>query len=285
MRYFIIAIALFICSISIAQRKASVYYDCNWNTTTADKACYYRTVEDHPSKKGSVIAKDFYATGELQMEGTYSSLLPEVKNGKFTWWYKTGEKKSEVHYVNGHKQGERTWWDKKGNVMEKGTLTSGAQHGTWKGWHANRNLSYEGSYVNGQREKEWKWYHSNGGISAKEVYKGGALKKATYWNEKGGKVAQPLANSKASFPGGITALNAYVKEHLSQGLADGGFHQIIVLFEVTPQGKAKHINVVQGINPKFNEALKQVLRTMPTWKPAINHNRKEPEEFKLVFDY
>lgn len=85
-------------SYSFAQRTDTIWYNNKWEKTEEIKARhYFRTTEkiaaDH------YLVNDFYETKAKQMEGNYSSLNPEVKHGKFKYWFRNGKVQMEATYV------------------------------------------------------------------------------------------------------------------------------------------------------------------------------------------
>jgi periplasmic protein TonB len=103
--------------VSKAQKIDTVYFDSKWVKTDKANKHYYRVIKENKDRKTFFI-KDFYSTGATQMEGTYSSLDPDVKNGNFVWFYPDGKKKMESVF----KQGEMikvAEWDENG-VLKKG---------------------------------------------------------------------------------------------------------------------------------------------------------------------
>lgn len=80
--------------VSKAQKIDTVYFDSKWVKTDKANKYYYRVIKENTDRKTFFI-KDFYSTGAIQMEGTYSSLNPDIKNGNFVWFYPNGKKKME----------------------------------------------------------------------------------------------------------------------------------------------------------------------------------------------
>lgn len=106
--------------LSKAQKIDTVYFDNKWVKTDKSNKYYYRTVEKNKSKE-IFLVKDFYNTGTLQMEGTYSSMDPEVKNGEFIWYYENGQKRIESTFRNNETIKNREW-DSNGNLKNEHEL-------------------------------------------------------------------------------------------------------------------------------------------------------------------
>ena len=84
---------------------------------------YFRTEEKVNSQ---TLVRDFYLSGQLQMEGKFSSMEPEIRNGYFTWYYESGQKYVEGNYLQGKRDGIWTFWYPDG--VKKEELDFSAAH-------------------------------------------------------------------------------------------------------------------------------------------------------------
>lgn len=96
-----------------AQNTDTIYYDQLWRKCGKMEYSYYRTYE---KKKDLYYVQDHYRSGQLQMEGTYSSLDPSVKNGFFTYYTSEGKKLSDGEYYNNKKHGTFHQYNNAGQV-------------------------------------------------------------------------------------------------------------------------------------------------------------------------
>lgn len=95
----LIILLLTVYSMAFAQRSDTTWFSKKWEKTERQHGYYYRVVASNAP--GQLLrVQDFFSTGEQQMEGTYTSLEPEVKEGSFTWWHKNGVKQRECLYNN-----------------------------------------------------------------------------------------------------------------------------------------------------------------------------------------
>ena len=60
---------------------------------------------------GKVFAK--HSNGKIGLVGEFSK---GIKNGTWTYWYSTGEKKRESSYVEGKKEGTTYYWHQNGQM-------------------------------------------------------------------------------------------------------------------------------------------------------------------------
>lgn len=101
--YVLIIISLFFYS-GFSQNISVIYFDKQWKEVESkEKAYYYRSMEAVSDTQ--YIVRDFYINDSLLMLGSYYSLEPEVKHGKFLFWYKNGQLAEEGLYVKNFKFG------------------------------------------------------------------------------------------------------------------------------------------------------------------------------------
>lgn len=94
-------------NLCFSQTDSIIYFDLNWKETTIDNAMYYRET----GRDGIFWhIKDYYLSGNLQMEGRYSSFNPDIREGYFIWYYENGQKYSEGNFKHGKREGLWTYW-------------------------------------------------------------------------------------------------------------------------------------------------------------------------------
>ncbi|MBK9716844.1 MAG: energy transducer TonB [Saprospiraceae bacterium] len=93
--FFILVHANLLCS---QNKMDTIFMDENWEKTDRLNSSYFRIL----SKKSNGLYhyKDYWITGELQMEGNLSELFPETKEGKFIWYNKEGGISQLINYKN-----------------------------------------------------------------------------------------------------------------------------------------------------------------------------------------
>jgi len=123
------------CALLFAQSDSIIYYNHYWKETTRDSAAYYRIAE----QKGKIFhVRDYYMSGNLQMEGDYSSLKPEIQNGYFKWYFENGQKFAEGSYVHGKREGIWTFWFPDGLKKEEIKFSSGKEDDYSIIWQSKR---------------------------------------------------------------------------------------------------------------------------------------------------
>lgn len=101
-----------------------------------------------------------YETGEIRAEG-------QIYNGKefgiWTYYYKSGNKMTEVPHVNGYSHGLVKDWYESGELKSETEFEFGGQNGKFTSWYKNGNKLKQGQYHDGQ-SGEWKFWNEQGEI-------------------------------------------------------------------------------------------------------------------------
>ncbi|WP_291861929.1 energy transducer TonB [Marinilabilia sp.] len=86
--------------------------------------------------------------------------------------------------------------------------------------------------------------------------------------------------SRASFPGGIEGLNAYLTSVVQ--MPDSATQQgvVMVVFEVKSNGKIRKVKVQKALSPLLDEMAVDIVMDMPPWIPAQSPDGK-PEKSKV----
>ncbi|MBN1130472.1 MAG: hypothetical protein JXA71_15875 [Chitinispirillaceae bacterium] len=105
-----------------------------------------------------------------------------VKEGMYRSFYKTGNRKIEISYMNGKKDGSISSWYKNGRIRSIISYKNGRLNGPAKWYHANGEPAIIGYYDdNGQREYLWQLYHNTGEKCAQISYRNGTVEKKEYF--------------------------------------------------------------------------------------------------------
>lgn len=116
MKTFATFFLLMVSGVIFAQTHVVEWFDLNWNQVDSkEKSSYYRiTAQD--AKTNRFIIEDRFASGELYRTGTFVSVKPEVRDGKFVWYFKNGRKHKEILYERNVVK-EWTVWNEKKKVQ------------------------------------------------------------------------------------------------------------------------------------------------------------------------
>jgi len=83
---------------NLMAQKDTLYFNANWNKCSKKEAEFYRPM---PLKKvGNLYqVKNYYSSGNLQMEGYFTNVEKETLDGKAVWYLKNGQKSKESYSV------------------------------------------------------------------------------------------------------------------------------------------------------------------------------------------
>jgi antitoxin component YwqK of YwqJK toxin-antitoxin module len=178
--------------------------------------------EPEPAPEPTIVQQapsiDKYEDGKTRVERQVIQLSDNqiVNHGKFTEYYRNGQKFSEGVYENGVLVGDWSYWHENGQLAKKVTFKNGVPDGSWDTFREDGSLSAKKSYKDGLRQGTWtqyyddgktvkieqsyvdgkiegpiKMFHENGKPRQHANYKGGLLSgKMEEWNEDGEKVAE-----------------------------------------------------------------------------------------------
>lgn len=113
--------------------------------------------------------RDYFENGQIQMQGTYSSIdkyvkenywcnyKTNIKQGFYQTWYKNGNQESRYNFVDGKKNGLCEEFYPNGQISEKGYWSKGdikgnsrgMRHGNFKGWSKEGQLLYDDNFEKG----------------------------------------------------------------------------------------------------------------------------------------
>lgn len=106
-------LVLAFCSNVAAQNSIdTVYLDSNWEKTEGDDYKYFRVLTRIPD--GTYECKDFWKSGEIQMEGILSELYPSTREGQYRWYNKNGTLRQVCDYRNNYIVGTIKKYDTNG---------------------------------------------------------------------------------------------------------------------------------------------------------------------------
>ena len=162
-------------------------------------------ITDNIIEEPKIIVKDdFYASGKPRSSGGYIDTIPVglhkyyneqgdvatakffdeagimvsqgalnekgKKNGKWTFYYKTGEIKAKGNYKNNRKTGQWIYYFRNGDVEQKGSFTKNKHSGTWTWYYPSGKVWREEEYVSGKEEGSFIEYDEDGEVLAKGEY-------------------------------------------------------------------------------------------------------------------
>lgn len=116
-RVLFLLIGLLVASNLLAQNQDTVYFNNVWQETVRDSAYYYR-IQYFNEDDTLFYVKDYYPNHQLQMSGTYVSFEPQIRQGKFFWFFSNGKLRQVTEYDQNEIIDVITSFDEQGNKME-----------------------------------------------------------------------------------------------------------------------------------------------------------------------
>lgn len=86
----------------------------------------------------------------------------DVKDGRWTTWFRNGQKAMEGEYHNDQPHGLFTWWHPNGQKAIQGAYVDGKQDGTWRWWYDDGQKQILGEYALGEQSGSWTWWNDAG---------------------------------------------------------------------------------------------------------------------------
>lgn len=168
-----------------ATAQETMYFDANWNSTTKEKATYFRP-KPKAQKNGFWIV-DYYMNGKIQMEGFSLNDIPndEKFHGLVKYYFEDGTLSQEINFKEGKIHGNRKVYfesgklktvaiyknDKKegkyyeyydsGELFLRGNFEDNFREGNWKSFYKNGKIKEKGSFVKGEKAGTWKIFYKN----------------------------------------------------------------------------------------------------------------------------
>lgn len=100
-----------------AQNADTIYFNQVWQETVSDSAYYYRVQYFNEDDKLFHV-RDYYPNDVLQMTGSYVSFDPQIRQGKFFWFYSNGNLRQVTEYNQNEIIDIITSFDEQGNMIE-----------------------------------------------------------------------------------------------------------------------------------------------------------------------
>ncbi len=90
--------------------------------------------------------------------------------------------------------------------------------------------------------------------------------------------------SKAQFPGGLSALGKFLTDNLSypeQAMKDSVQGRVLVEFVVEKTGEVSNVKVIRSVHPLLDAEAVRVAGIMPNWVPATIQGKPVRSKFTL----
>ena len=138
-----------------------------WENDTPKEVRYYKNHED----TFEYVQTLFYRTGIIKEKGDIIQTDTKTRNGQWSYYYKSGNLKEYIFYLNGVKFDKYLKYFENGNIWEKGTYNlNGLPDGIWTEYYKDGTIKAEGKYFEGVKVYDWNYYNSAGLVIKNEEY-------------------------------------------------------------------------------------------------------------------
>lgn len=256
-----------------AQDTSSCYFDAQLAATERRNAVYTGKMVETPNGWEALA---FYPDGKTLMKALYKDKKLKVKQGGYTVFFPNGKPKLTASFDNNLVDGNYTSWHENGLMEDSGLIKENIKTGLWKKWYNTGVQECEGAYAEGVPDGIWKWYHPNGKPATVEVYSNQKLKDLTCFDTLGVQTGFNCRLDKKPCPLNAYSFESYVIENLiypQAALRKGIEGNVAFEFFITKEGKLTRINFLNESHPTLREEIVKFLKAVPSWEPAISHNR------------
>ena len=249
----------------------TVYYNSDWEQTDIASAEYYRIISNDTSGKFQFIVNDYYLSGQVQMAGSYRSINPDYKLGRFRYYYNNGQLQTECNYIKNKLDGEYTEYYKSGRIKSRMSFKKGFLNGKEKSWTAEGILIKEVEYKDGEKNGSFITYYDNGRPTRKDIYKDDKLVRGRCFTREGNDTSYFEYFVMPYFKGGLEGFKKYVLDKIiypETAIENNEEGQVNVKFTVDKAGNIKSPVIVKEDKEYFNNEALRVVNTSPRWTPG-----------------
>jgi TonB family protein len=277
MKFFLSVLLSSFTIVAIGQKSDTTirYFNKQFDPVQKTAATYAGMVYPDSNKWAVVVIND---SSKILMTGYYRDKALKAKDGWFTFFYTNGNPHVRGKYTSNAQDELWMSWYPGGQKKDSLYFRQGFKNGAAAGWFENGSPKYSGYFTLSFADSTWTWYHENGKPSTKEKYNNaGKLTSLecfdTLGNYSGFSCALEKPPTIKGYYGGIYKYIVdslyYPEEALKkniQGIVD-------VSFTITKSGKLENIKIINTPDSLLSNELIRVLKSVPAWYPAIEHNR------------
>jgi protein TonB len=248
--------------ICIAQNNVdTVYFSEDWNETTKANAAFYRLIK---KENNLYVVQDYYKNKVLQMEGSFTSLHPELYEGYFKYY------------------------NEKSVLIKEGEFKKNVEEGEWKLYYDKGKLMRVEHYLHGNLEGNLKSYYPNEKLRREEEYKNGKLLKGNCYTAKGKDTAFYASYKTPEFTGGLVALKQYLSDNMKypkDALEKGIEGNVFIKFTVTTKGTIESAEVQKAVYPSLDAEALRLVKSMPKWQPGKRNDMPQKVVFNIPIPF
>ncbi len=266
----------------VAHAQDTIFYNAIWETCASAEASYFRTID----KTNPLLVRDYYKSGILQMQGTFTDTTYEIEKGAFEYYHPNGKLSKTCTYVQAEMNGEFKEYHPNGNLKTEGYYIIGKLSGTSKEYDSTGYLLSETPYKKGKIDGEVLWYFPSGNIRRKELYQSGVKKNKACFTEAGldttyyPHITYPYIGSENftmyyleeliyMLIGKNVNYPVYCKENGIEG-------KVKISFIINVEGKIDNLEVIYSKHEDFTKEVLHAMKLMPTFTPGTYEGVQAP---------
>lgn len=265
----------------------TLYFDEDWEETDSLSASYYRPTNVQNKQNPSGYIRDYYMSGQLQMEGRFikgsktgpfryyhengqllseGSYKDDLRNGTWFKYYPDGSDHQLLFYENGQRFVEKYW-------TSEGKLSVFNGSGAYKGQLREQGGTYqvEGIFRDYKKIGEWKGYRSDGSLYFEETYENGELVSGTSYDEDGNSYQYVKTIVDAQPDGGMKDFYAFLSGKLEYPYDARRMNiegKVLTQLMVTPDGELVEVKTISSPHKVLSQEAERVIRKYGKWQPG-----------------
>ena len=271
----------------------------------------------YKSREGQWESFTYYAViNTLAEHGYYLDDSFKIKDGQFQTFYANGKPDADVSYYKNNKVGLWRIYSRNGRLMdssrykstgmpfhkgyswdEDGKLVRYAEfdmNGSGAGYETFYNedgtVILRGKYVAGfLKDSIWSYHHINGNLSLVETYDSGKLIAFECFDTAGNKQVGKCDTGEV-MPEAPYEVYTFLGKNsrMPHAALEGGLrgtYRVMTIFVVDTDGTIKDVAILKGSYGFFNDEALRIVRMLPKWKPARQHNRNVKAYYTLPITF
>lgn len=160
----IILLCLFVLTTLLAFNQEVEYFNEDWEKCKKPQAMYYRETSVGPT--GLYIIHDYFMSGKIQMNGSYSDKKHEINEGVFEYFNEKGDTTSVITYLNDKKHGPEKDYFENGELASITNYTEGKETGKYIEYFEGGSIRGEADMVDKNIRGKANKYYPNGNIGS-----------------------------------------------------------------------------------------------------------------------
>lgn len=231
---------------------------------------YYRTITFSTDSAIKFAVKEYYANGSLKMEGSYTAINPDKKEGLIADYFVDGTLSKRANYTNNLLHGLYQTYFESGEKKHESVYHKGKLSGTSRSWYKSGVLKKELHYTKGLKNGAFQTYYPNGNLLRTEVFENGIRVSKKCLSQSGTDTTFFEHFTLPVFEGGsVSKFTEWVVKCLdTSNYTNNQQFKLLVGVTVNELGHLEAIKFPERPLSKLTLLLVSILHNSPKWQPA-----------------